>query len=256
MLFGTDGSDEQKNDNINTFFGTAGNYSFFNQIKSIYNGASSSTTVSANLATLNFSNGMQMTAGTNVQAGSASPNPATAGTIPTLSAASAGQATQNMLYGGTVFGAVVYPVFATGVSNLGKAGGFGTLVDVVAKEGIDVQNFKSGTSINVSAPPSHSSAQLEGYMQFNSINLAAGTTNYAGSIFVGGSYGYSYMSHGYARDYGFGSDVNNGLGQVSAGVLISGVARIAVSRGFGPSQTFIDSTTTALTKVNNFKTWS
>jgi hypothetical protein len=245
-----------KNANINTFFGTAGNYSFFNQVKSIYNGASSSATVSANLASLNFSNGMQVIAGTNVQAGSSGPNTVSSGTVPTLSATSAGQATQNMLYGGTVFGAVVYPLVATGVSNLGSAGGFGTLIDFIGKEGIDVQNFKSGTSVNVTSPPFHSSAQIEGYLQYNSVNLAAGTSNYAGSIFVGGSYGYSYTSHGYARDYGFGNNVNNGIGQISAGILISGVAKIAVSRAFGPSQTFIDSTTMALTKVNNFKAWS
>jgi hypothetical protein len=256
MRFGEDVSDKAKNDRINTFFGMANSYSFFNQIKSIYNGASSSATVSANMASLNFSNGMQVTAGTNIQAGSSSPNPVTSGTTPTLSANSAGQATQNMLYGGTVAGAVVYPLIATGVSNLGKVGGFGTLIDFIAKEGIDVQNFKSGTSTSVTNPPSHSSAQVEGYLQFNSINLAAGTSDYGGSVFLGGSYGYSYTSHRYARDYGFGNDVNNGIGQISAGVLISGVAKIAVSRAFGPSQTFIDSTSMALTKVNNFKSWS
>ena len=57
-------------DDINAFYSTASNVSYFKQVKSIYNGASSSATVSADIASLNFSNGMQVTAGTNIQAGS------------------------------------------------------------------------------------------------------------------------------------------------------------------------------------------
>jgi hypothetical protein len=68
--------------------------------------------------------------------------------------------------------------------------------------------------------------------------------------------GYSYTSHGYARDYGFGNNVSTGIGQVSAGILISGVAKIAVSRAFGPSQTYVDSRSMAKTTMNNFKSWS
>lgn len=242
--------------NINNFYNTAGNLSYFNQIKSIYNGASSSATVSADLASLNFSNGMQITAGTNIQAGSPSAVVVSTGTIPTLSSTSAGQATQNMLYGGTIFASGLYPLIETGADRLGSAGGFGVLVDLVGREGIDVQNFKSGTSTTVTAPPSHASAQLEGYLQYNSTNLSAGSNNFAGAIFVGGSYGYSYTSHGYARDYGFANNVNNGIGQVSAGMLINGVAKISLSRAFGPSQTYIDSTSMAQTMINNFKAWS
>ena len=62
--------------------------------------------------------------------------------------------------------------------------------------------------------------------------------------------------YGYARDYGFGKRVNNDIGQVSLGILINGVAKISVSRAFGPSQTYIDSTTMAQTTINNFKAWS
>jgi hypothetical protein len=101
---------------------------------------------------------------------------------------------------------------------------------------------------------------MEGYLQYNSINLAPnsapGSQNFAGSLFVGGSYGFSYISHGYARDYGFGNNIKNGMGQVSFGILINGVAKISASRAFGPSQTYIDSTTMAQTTVNNFKAWS
>jgi hypothetical protein len=255
MEFGTG-----KADNINAYFQTNGPLSFFNQIKSIYNGASGSATVSADLTTLNFANGGQVTATTNVQAGSTGATNVSSGTVPTLSANGAGQATQNMLYGGTVLASELYPFLAAGGSKLGSPGGLGFEVNLIAKEGVDIQNFKSGTNVNVSSPPFHGSAQIEGYLQYNSINLspksASGSQGFAGAVFAGGSYGYDYMSHGYARDYGFGSKVSNGIGQVVVGILINGVANISVSRAFGPSQTYIDSATMSKTTVNNFKAWS
>src|SRR5262245_29220661 len=50
-----------RNANINKFYDTAGSFSYFNQIKSTYNGASGSTTVAADIASLNFPNAMQVT---------------------------------------------------------------------------------------------------------------------------------------------------------------------------------------------------
>jgi IPT/TIG domain len=245
--------------NINSFYGGIGQLTFFNQIKSIYNGASSSTTIAADLTTLNFSNGMQMTVGTNIQAGSSGTTTDVAlGTIPTLSASGAGQAAQNMIFGGNVTVRAVLPVVGAGIQT-DSPGGIGGTMNFVLQEGVDLQNFKAGASTTADSPPSHSAAQMEGYLMYNSINLAPGTDSklniYAGQIFIGGSYGYSYSSHDYARDYGFGS-VNNGVGQASAGVLINKVAKIAVSRGFGPSQTYIDSTSMTRKTVNNFKSWS
>src|ERR1017187_2791978 len=82
------------------------------------------------------------------------------------------------------------------------------------------------------------------------------TKTVAGSILLGGSYGYGYTSHQYARDYGFGPRVSHGIGEISAGLLLSKVATIKVSRGFGPSQSFIDATSNLPKKVNNFRVWS
>jgi len=242
--------------NINNFYSTDGTFSYFDQIKSIYNGASGAATVSADLATLNFRTGMQVTVGTNVQAGSSGTTTVSSGTVPTLSANGAGQATQNMLYGGTFVVSVLYPVLAIGASTPNSPDNFGILLDVIGKEGADIQNFKSGTNISVTSPPSHTSAHIEGYLQYNSTHLATSSSKYTGALFVGGSYGYDYTSHGYARDYGFGHRVQNDLGQVSVGILINGVANIVVSRAFGPSQTYIDSTSMTQKTVNNFKAWS
>lgn len=247
--------------NINGFYQTTGSFSFFNQIKSIYNGASGSATVSADLATLNFSDGLQLTVASNVQAGSSGAASVSSATIPTLSANGAGQATQNILFGGTFVVSQLYPLLAVGASRWGSPGGVGVIVDLILKEGADVQNFKSGTNISVTSPPFHGSAQMEGYLQYNSINLAPSSQHFAGSLFFGGAYGYNYMSRAYARDYGFGSQFQNGVGQVSFGILINGVAKIIVSRAFGPSQTYFDSATMTNatprpTTVNNFRSWS
>src|SRR6266702_1795590 len=190
---------EDRYKNINTFFGSANNYSYFQQIKSIYNGASSSTTISADIATLNFSGGWQATFGTNIQAGSSGVASVATGTVPTLSATAAAQATQNMLYGGTVYGSALFPLISVGAPSLSSPGGFGFTVNFVGREGVDIQNFKAGTSTDTTAPPSHTGVLLEGYLQYNSINLVPNTANYQGSVFIGGSYGYSYTSHGYAR---------------------------------------------------------
>jgi hypothetical protein len=242
--------------NINTFYSTDGTFSYFNQIKSIYNGASGAATVSADLWTFNMRAGTQVTVGTNVQAGSSGTTTVSSGTVPTLSANGAGQATQNMLYGGSFVISALYPVLAIGASKANSPDNFGILLDVIGKEGADIQNFKSGTSISVNSPPTHTSVHMEGYLQYNSTHLATSASNYMGALFIGGSYGYDYTSHGYARDYGFGNRVQNDLGQVSVGILINGIARIAVSRAFGPSQTYIDSTSKTQTTVNNFKAWS
>jgi hypothetical protein len=246
--------------NINKFYDTAGQFSFFNQVKAIYNGASTSATVSADIASLNFANAMQLTVGTNVQAG---PTAATtsAGTVPTLAAASAAQATQNMLYGGTFVASAIYPVIAIGAANINNTtGNLGVLVYVGAREGIDIQNFKSGTSVTVNSPPSHTNAGLQGYVQYNSINAIGGTGSdakvFKGALFFGGSYGYNYTSHGYARDYGFGTRVSSSIAQISFGILVNRVARITFSRAFGPSQTYIDSVSNTARTVNNFKTLS
>jgi hypothetical protein len=250
--------------NINTFFGTEKPYSFFDQIKSIYNGASSSATVSADIGSFNLSNGMQVTVATNIQAGSTGVTAVSSGSTPTLSTVSAAQATQNMLYGGTVYASALLPLVLVGAESGTSAGGFVLSMDLLAREGVDIQSFKAGTTTTANAPPSHTSVQMESYLQYNSIGLVPDTSTIAGAVFVGGSYGYNRNSHDYARDYGFRNKVDYDVGQVSAGILITGVAKISISRAFGPSQTYIDSAavvptgaaTAPPTTANYFKAWS
>jgi hypothetical protein len=254
------GSGVAKNANINNFWQTNGSFVFFNQIKSIYNQASNSVTVSADMGTLNFPIGMQLNIGTNIQAGSVPPTPVSTGTVPTLAPTAAAQAAQNMLYGGTIAASATYPLFAVGGNRINSAGNWGGMLDVSGREGVDIQSFKSGTSTGAISPSSHTSFQVEGYLQMNSTNLpTVGGGTFAGALFAGGSYGYSYTSQQYIRNYGIANSSNR-LGQVAAGIIINGVAKLAFSKAFGPSQTFFDGTvtptpTTPIT-VNNFKAWS
>jgi hypothetical protein len=254
------GSGPAKNTNINTFWGTNGGFVFFNQIKSIYNAASNSETVSTDVGTLNFPIGFQLNIGTNIQAGATPPTPVSTGAIPTLSPTAAAQAAQNMLYGGTIYASGAYPLLALGGNRIDSAGNWGGMLDVAVLEGVDIQSFKAGTSASASSPSSHSNLQLEGYLQMNSTNIpTGGGGTIAGALFGGGSYGYSYTSHQYIRDCGI-KNASNRLGQLSAGILLNGVAKLAFSKAFGPPQTYYDGTITptptTATTINNFKAWS
>lgn len=237
---------------VNCYYSTNSLSSYFNQFQSIYNAASGATTLNANIASLNFVNGMQLTLGTNPQVGSTSGS-STPGTIspagvPTLSSSGAAQAAQNMLNGGTIFGSDLLPILSR------QSNGLITLSGEV-REGVDLQKFNN-TSTTASNPSTHTFVGLEGYLQYNSSNNAPNSSDPAGSIFLGGKYGYGLANHSYSVGNGFGGRVNYQLAQLSAGVLVNGVIKIAAYRGFGPSQKFIDGTAKTQKIVNNFQTWS
>jgi hypothetical protein len=244
---------------VNSFFTMDSTASYFSQIKSIYNGASGSATLAADLATLNFPVGLQITATTNIQAGPANSVPPAMGMAPSLSATGAAQAAQNMLNGGNLLISALYPVIGYNVNGQNNAGNLAITLNLVAREGIDIQNFKAGTSTLVNSAPSHTNAGLEAYLVYNAINppdpSSGSTSAFAGSVFLGGSYGYSYTSHAYTLDYGIAHQ-SNALAQISAGLVVNNIVKIAISRGFGPRQTYNDSTTNLPVTVNNFKTWS
>jgi hypothetical protein len=239
---------------INCFYSTNGLSSYFNQLQSIYNSASGSTTVNAQIGSLNFLNGMQVTVGTNPQIASSNATASTPSTgtttggVPTLSATAASQAAQNILNGGTIFGSDIFPILSKQSNGL-------IYLAAQAKEGVDIQKFNNN-SITLSNPSTHTFVGLQGYLQYSSSNTATNSTDPAGSIFLSAMYGYSLMNHSYSVQNGFGGRVNSQIAQVGAGILISGVAKIAVYRGFGPSQRYIDSSTTATTTVNDFNKWS
>ena len=239
---------------VNCFYSTNGQFSYFNQFQSIYNAASGSTTVSATIGTLNFADGMQLTVGTSPQLGASNANSAmpTSNTpatdVPTLSSAAAAQAAQNVQNGGTVFAYDLFPLIARQANPL-------FYLSTVVREGADLQKFNN-TSITSTNPSTHTFVGLESYLQYSSSNSAANSSDSAGQIFLGASYGYNLMNHTYSLQNGFGGRVSTQIAQVSGGILFSGGVRLAASRGFGPSQRYIDSTSMTEKTANNFQTWS
>jgi len=256
-----------KEEVINCFYQTDNQLAFFTQFESIYNAASGSATIIANIGSFNFNNGMQVSLGTNVQTGTSSPASSTpaSGTLPpppTLTAAAAAQASQNLFYGGNFYAYGLYPIFSR--ANLSPTDRWDFEAAVVAREGVDLQNF-GGTSTVATSPATHFNIFGEGYYQYDANPLTPSSTTVPLAIFVGGQYGYEYTSRSYAREYGFGAvstksgflpNPGSKVGDLSAGFLVSGAVQIAVSREFGPSQTYIDSVTGLSPPVNNFKSWS
>ncbi len=235
---------------VNCYYSTSGLVSYFNQFQSIYNAASGAATTNANIVSLNFINGNQLTVATNPQIGPSNTTPASTsqGAVPTLSASGAAQSAQNVLNGGTFVADDTFPLFFK------QYGPALALLHLEAKEGIDLQKFNN-TSITATNPMDHTFIGLETYMQVNSSNNASNSADPAGTIFLSGKYGWSRSSQTYSTQNGFGK-TNYQLGQVGGGILISGIAKIAAFYGFGPSQVYIDSTSMTQKKVNNFNTWS
>lgn len=158
-----------KEEVINCYFQTSSSVSVFTQVQSIFNAASGSTTVAADIASLNFNNGTQLTLGTNVQAGSggnsSTPAPSATATVPTLSSTSAAQAAQNLLWGGNLYVYGVLPIYF----NPNAARDRWSLNDnLVVREGVDVQNF-SGSSTTFNNPTTHFNFMTDGYWQYDAI---------------------------------------------------------------------------------------
>ena len=237
---------------INCFYSTNNSLTWFTQVKSVYNGASSSATINASIGTYNFRNGMQLSLGTNVQAGPSGTGSAPVNGVPVLAATSAAQAAQNVFYGGNFYLSGLYPLIQnpTYISTRLHYN-----ANLLAREGVDLQNFTSGTNTTASNPNSHFNALLEGYLQYDAIPPDPSSSSPM-AVFLGAEFGYAYTSAGYARQYGFGNQRNSHIGDVSLGVLVNGQFTAAVVRQFGPSQTYIDSGTNILTHTNNFHTLS
>lgn len=244
---------EQKEAVINCYYQTNDQLAFFTQVKSIYNAMSSSTTVAANIGSYNFNNGMQLSLGTNIQAGPAGPTPTVVAgqSVPTLTATGAAQAAQNLFYGGNVY---VYDDFPILIKKASGSIRWHFVNDILAREGVDIQSF-NGTTTTATSPTTHFNFFDEAYWQYDA-DPATGSQTAPLAIFLGGQYGYAYTSVRYAQQYGFLNKSNAQVGAISFGVLVTGQFNVTVLREFGPSQKFIDSSTGKLGVVNNFKSWS
>ena len=240
-------------DMIDAFWNTNGQGSFLGQIKSIYNSAAQSNTVNADIADLNFGDGVQFGIATNIQSNSSNTTtPQVTSGTPTLSSAQAAQAAQSMANGGNLYFHGALPFFL--VSPDPRDSAFQIQSYFTVRDGISIPNF-AGTSTVVSDPANHFNISNETFAQYDGWQPGGGS-DAKGSIFVDGRIGYNYISHEFARQGGFNSHVNSLAGQLSAGMIIAGKISFVAQRNFGPSQAWIDSTTNTLKRGNNFQTWS
>lgn len=239
---------------INCYYSTDGQLAFFTQVKSIYNAMSASTTVTADIGSYNFDNGMRLTLGTNIQAGpSGNSNSASMPTtsLPTLSATESAQAAQNLFFGGNIY---IYDQLPAVTKKDNPFSRWHFDDDILFREGVDVQNFNA-KSTSATSPTTHFNAFDEAYWQYDA-NPSAPGQPVPLAIFLGGQYGYAYTAHRYAEDYGFVHKENAQVGDLSGGIVVTGQFVISVLREFGPSQAYLDSASGNRTVVNNFKSWS
>lgn len=153
---------------VNDFYGTAQSYSFISQAKSVYNGKAGSNNASVDLASLNFPLRFKAIFTTNAQLGVTTKTIASGGSALTLSSASAAQAAQNMINGGTFNSSFLFPLVFAGPEDPSAAGEVIFTLDAIATGGIDFQDFKACTSTTAVNPPTHANVGLESFVQINS----------------------------------------------------------------------------------------
>ena len=157
-----------------------------------------------------------------------------------------------MLFGGTILASAAYPILAVAAIDE-LAGGLQRGWISSALEGVDVQSFAAGTSASATSP----SARCRLAVERATCNKATSLRIFqrlavvrSGALFAGGRSGYSYTSQAYIRDYGI-KNSSNRLGVVSGGILLNGIAKLALSKAFGPSQTYYDGTVTQTQHYGN-----
>jgi hypothetical protein len=233
----------------NFYNATSGSqWAAFKQVNAVYNAAAGSSTVGSDLATLVFVPGFELAVAANVQTNAGASSATSTAAIPTLSSAQAAQAAQNLTNGGNLLVHATYPVYSINSSR------YQLLGLARFRDGADIPNF-AGTNTIISNPINHFGADTWWGWNVYALSSGGGSES-GGSLFLNGSAGYSYSSHTFTQENGFGNHVQAVLGQVSGGIVFNGTISLGVQRNFGPSQTYIDSATSKQTTQNQFATWT
>jgi hypothetical protein len=251
-------------DMTNAFWSQEKSFSYLNQTQFFYNTGSSSSTLKADVASMVFPGGTQLSLATNIPVGTSNSTPkstaqqalsirpgSTAASTPSMTSAQAAQATQNLVDGGNLLLRASWPLYwyAPKYMNF-EASGL-----VVAREGLDIPNFNGANTV-ATDPINHFNISNEWYLQFDALPAKQGGDS-QGSIFLDAKYGFDYVSTAFANQAGFVHNWNKGiLSQITGGLVFSGKLNIIASRNFGPDQTWIDTSSGAAVTENNFRSWS
>ena len=248
----------------NAFWSQEASLSYLNQTQYFFNTGSSSSTLKADVASMVFPGGTQLTLATNISVGTSNSTPksgaqtavfartgATAASPPSMTSDQATQAAQNLVDGGNLLLRASWPLYWYEPKYLN----FEVSSLVVGRDGLDIPNFNGANTV-ATDPINHFNISNEWYLQFDALPAKQGGDS-QGSVFLDAKYGFDYVSTEFAHQAGFVHNWNKGfLGQITGGLVFSGKLDIVASRNFGPDQTWTDSTSGATVTKNNFRSWS
>jgi len=249
------------NAQINCFYGTSSNLAFTTQAQYLYNPGSNANTVNADLTSLQFPGGFQLTLAAAAKANSDSGTDTTASSAgakspraiakpfdnssssPTSSSLS--QDIQTLTQGGNFAIKGVWPI-------LNLRGKGMQLVSVAApKLGFDVNGL--GQTTPTGATDVNLNLSSETYAQLDAIP-AKDDGESPGSVFFDYRGGWEHVSSQFASNSGLNGENSFALQQLSLGFVINGLIRLGAQRYFGPEQAYVNSSGSTAT-MNNFGKW-
>jgi len=233
------------------------NYSLLNQVKYTYNPAESANFINADLASLLFSGGVQLTLAGNAISSTCNTSTTTAST----SGTTCGNTSS------TTASASNQPSLQQDIESLTQGGNFLLRADwpwlnymngpiqAIAMANARIGATVSGLGQNTPAGASSANEYYsnEAFLQVDALPQHQGDAESAGAVYVDYRVGIDHIPQTFAENAGLQGN-SFLLQQIDIGLVFSGKLRIAAERYFGPEQIY---TTTANqpVKTNNFSTW-
>jgi hypothetical protein len=242
---------------INCYYNTSNSLAFLTSASYQYNPAGSANTVSGDLASVQFTGGVQLTlAGTGTTSSCSSTSDTTTPTSSSCTSTSNGensntaapsleQDIQSLTQGGDFAIKALWPIYNVRAKRIQYSSIFNPRVGFTI-------NGISATATAANATNVNAYITNENYFQIDGIPAQNGGDSPA-SLFVDYRWGLEYVGQSFAT----ASMLTNNkflLQQISAGLVIGGSVRISAERYVGPSQVYVDSTGT-VASANNFSNW-
>lgn len=223
---------------IQCFFGSNSGVEPLSQVQYLYGVGTSPNSISADLVSLYFGLGSQVSFGSSLTSNSTATS---ASTAPGQQAPS--QAVAQLQAGGDFYLKGTYPLFFRSVGN--KL----TLFVFNPKLGFNFSGFGSQSTIT-EATEFNWNASVEGYQQIKSLVLP----NQVGGVFyVDARGGLQGVQATFARAVGLGEKTEFPMAQIGVGIAFKGFLRIGLQKFFGPSQLYSTAAGTPATTQNDFK---
>lgn len=222
----TKADDASQTNGVTCFFGSTGPVAYVNQVQFLYGFGNSSSSVSADIASLQFDGGFQVSLGSTVTGAA----PTSSGQSTQNGQATVPQAVQQIENGGDFYLKGVWPLaFAVRRKENGDPNLTG-LVAFVPRLGFNVPGVSAQTTLTESTEHNWY-VPIEMYGQYDAIG---GTGLFYGDV----RSGYQYVQPEFAAAAGLGGKSNFLLTQIAGGIQFNGLIRIGFQKFFGPAQLF------------------